>query len=172
MDLVGTITLPARIGFRVGREAATLTARGVGAAAGLIRGRPEEAERQPREAPPSGPTVEPAPRAAPPPPPPPPAPAPPSEPAPEPAHVDEGATVVAEFAEAGAENGAGAEVELSEPWDGYDQMHVDELLPRLSDASSETLAAVLLYEHATRERAAVIDEAESRLRIKNPPGSR
>lgn len=170
MDLVGTITLPARIGFRVGREAATLTARGVGAAAGLIRGRPEEVERQPREAPPSGPTVEPAPRAAPPPPPPPPA--PPSEPAPEPAHVDEGATVVAEFAEAGAENGAGAELELSEPWDGYDRMHVDELLPRLSDASSETLAAVLLYEHATRERAAVIDEAESRLRIKNPPGSR
>lgn len=166
MDLVGTITLPARIGFRVGREAATLTARGVGAAAGLIRGRPEEVERQPREAPPSGPTVEPAPRAAPPPPPPPPA------PPPEPAHVDEGATVVAEFAEAGAENGAGAELELSEPWDGYDRMHVDELLPRLSDASSETLAAVLLYEHATRERAAVIDEAESRLRIKNPPGSR
>jgi hypothetical protein len=175
MDLVATLTAPARLGIRVGREAVSLTVRGIAAAGALVKGggrpaepeRPREARREPA---PAGPTVEPAPRPATPPPV-----APGEQPTdddtgPEPRHVDEQATVVAEFAEAGAEEGAGAQVGLAEPWDGYDGMHVDELLPRLSDATSETLAAVVLYERSRRGRASVVEEAELQLRRRSAPG--
>jgi hypothetical protein len=173
MDPVGVIIAPVRIGVRVGRDAVTLAVRGVGAVAGVLRGDPEHVQRAaPREADaaPPGPTVEPPrPPATPPPPPTSEAPPEPEAEAAEPAHVDEGATLVGEFAEPGAEDGAGAELELSEPWEGYDEMQVDELLPRLGDASSETLAAVVLYERSTRDRAAVVDEAELQLRRRNAP---
>jgi hypothetical protein len=88
---------------------------------------------------------------------------------PEPAHVDEGATVVAEFAEDGAEDGAGAEVELAEPWEGYDRLHADELVERIRAASREELAAILLYERANRDRASVLEAADKQLRVLNAP---
>jgi hypothetical protein len=169
MNPVGVITAPVRIGVRLGREAVTLAVRGVGAVGGLLSGEPAERPAEPNaDATPSGPTVEspPPPRT---PPPPPSEPPPEAEAAPEPAHVDEEATLVGEFAEAGAEDGAGAELELSEPWEGYDGMRVDELVARLADASSEMLAAVVLYERSTRDRAAVVDEAELQLRRRNAP---
>jgi hypothetical protein len=83
--------------------------------------------------------------------------------------VDEGATVVAEYAEPGAEEGAGAEVELAEPWDGYDHLHADELIDRLTAVSSETLAAVALYERSNRNRPSVVDAAEDQLGRRSAP---
>src|SRR6185437_9967259 len=72
------------------------------------------------------------------PPPPPPATRPlppePAEPAPPP-HVSEEPELVAEFAEPGAEDEAGAEVEIAEPWEGYDQMKAGEIQQRLSDST-------------------------------------
>jgi hypothetical protein len=172
MDLVGVITGPARIGIRLGREGITLVVRGVGAVGDLLGGEPSRAESErPPEPSPTGPTGESSPSPAAPPPPAPREPQPHAGTEPEPEHIDEEETLVAEFAEPGAEDGAGAELELSEPWEGYDGMHVDELLPRLGDASSEALAAVVLYERATRDRAAVIEEAERELRERSGPGS-
>jgi hypothetical protein len=158
MDIVGTITLPARLGLRVASW-------GVRTAAGLLP-LPGADEQRAEEAEPRGPTAEQ---------PPPPAetvvrPTPEPAPEPEPAHVDEGATVVAEFAEEGAEDGAGAEIDLAEPWEGYDRLHADELVDHLSGASDETLAAVALYERSTRSRPSVIEAAEEQLRRRAPSG--
>jgi len=183
MDIVGTVTLPARLGIRV-------TLWGVRTVSGFLPVRGQDGD----EATPPGP-VEEAPQPAPaetvarPAAPEPPRPEPeaeepelagpepadsePVEPDPvEPAHVDEGSTLVAEFAEDGAEDGVGAEIELSEPWEGYDRLHADELVDRLGAASSEELAAVVLYEHSNRKRASVIGAAERQLRARSAPGSR
>jgi hypothetical protein len=159
MDTVGMITLPVRLGVRVASW-------GMRTAVGLLPLGDEDAPSGERE--PRGPTVEepPAPAATvvrP-------TPAPPPAPEPEPPHVDEGATVVAEFAEEGAEDGAGAQVDLNEPWVGYDRLHADELIDRLAAASDEALAAVLLYERSTRARPSVIDAAEEQLRARAPSG--
>ena len=149
------VTLPARLGIRVASWGVR-TAVGLLPTGGDEGGPPSEWEGR-------GPTVEepPAPAAtvARPTPPPPPA-AGPSEPR----RVDEEATVVAEFAEEGAEEGAGAEVALAQPWEGYDQLQADELVEQISDASDETLAAVALYERSTRARPSVIGAAEEQLR--------
>src|SRR3954466_12619862 len=161
MDIVSTVTAPARISFKV----VVWGARTVGGLLPLGNG-DEPAPPAPAEEPPAQ-AQAPAPAPAPAPaqtgaPPAPPAPEPTAErpePAP-PAHVDEGATVVAEFAEGGAEDGAGAEVELAEPWEGYDRLHADELIDGLTGASSEKLAAVLLYERSTRNRTSVVEAAE------------
>jgi hypothetical protein len=159
MDIVGVVTAPARLGLR-------LAGWGVRSAVGLLPF-PGEGEPEARPAPP-GPTVEepPAPaetvvR---------PTPSPTPEPAAEPRHVDEGATVVAEFAEEGAEEGAGAEVDLSEPWDGYDRLYADDVIEQLSGASDETLAAVSLYERSNRARPSVIEAADEQLRRRTAPG--
>lgn len=160
MDIVGTVTAPARLGIRI----AGWGIRTVGDLLPVGGGdEPAEARPEPREAParpaPVRTTGAPEPRTA----------EPPVPEPPPPTHVDEGATVVAEFAESGAEEGAGAEVELAEPWDGYDRLHADELVDRLSAASSETLAAVALYERANRNRASVVEAAEEQLGRRSAP---
>lgn len=97
----------------------------------------------------------------------PPAPVTPPPPAPthpEHEHLDEAAVPVAEFAERGAEDGAGAEVAVSEPWDGYDDQPAAEIVRRLRGASREELAAVQLYEGFGRKRRTVIEAAERGLR--------
>ena len=96
----------------------------------------------------------------------PPAPEPPmAEPPPaEPDHVDEEPVLVAEHAERGAEEGAGAEVHVDEPWEGYDSMTATEIRARLEDAEPEVVAAVKLYEVAGKDRSSVIDAADRRLR--------
>jgi hypothetical protein len=101
-----------------------------------------------------------------PPPPPPPAPEPPRQ---EEEHVDEGTVLVAEVAERGAEDGAGPELDIQEPWDGYDGMTADEIRDVISQASRESLAAVELYEAANKKRRSVLDAAERRLRELSPP---
>ena len=77
--------------------------------------------------------------------------------------VDEGAELVAEFAETGVEEGAGAEIQVDEPWEGYDRMTAAEVERSLADAGAEVLAAVQLYEAARKKRSSVLRAAERRL---------
>jgi hypothetical protein len=100
--------------------------------------------------------------------------APPPSPTPEPSteeeHADEGTVLVAEVAETGAQDGAGPELEVEEPWDGYDRMTVEQIHDRLTEATREAVAAVQLYEAVTKSRDSVLEAAESRLRdLTSPP---
>jgi hypothetical protein len=101
-----------------------------------------------------------------------PTPEPPAEPPLEEEHVDEGAVLVAEAAEAGAEDGAGAELQVEEPWEGYDQMSAEEVGLLLDEAGREALAAVELYEATTKNRGSILEITERRLREATPPGPR
>lgn len=89
-------------------------------------------------------------------------PAAPPEP-PEPAHVSEEPTPVASFAEPGAEDGPGPEIQLLEPWDGYDGMRAGDIERKLRAADAEVAAAVKLYEGAGRGRTTVLAAADRRL---------
>ena len=81
-----------------------------------------------------------------------------------PDHVDEEVVLVAEVAEEGAEDGAGAEVRIEEPWEGYDEMTAPQINDRLTAATSELAAAVELYESAGKRRRTVLAAAERALR--------
>jgi hypothetical protein len=81
-----------------------------------------------------------------------------------PDHVDEEVVLVAEVAEEGAEDGAGPELRIDEPWQGYDRMAAVEVCDRLTAASAELAAAVELYESTRRSRRSVLDAAERALR--------
>jgi hypothetical protein len=89
-------------------------------------------------------------------------PAPPPRP-PEAEHVDEGVTPVAEFAEPGAEDGAGAEIHVDEPWEGYSRMRAPEIQRELGDADVAALAAVRMYESTHRGRRSVLEAVDRRL---------
>lgn len=80
--------------------------------------------------------------------------------------------LVEEFAEPGAENGAGPELHIREPWDGYREMSARQVTKRLSDASAAELAAVQLYESSTRSRQTILSAAARQLRSANGNGSR
>jgi hypothetical protein len=88
-----------------------------------------------------------------------------TQPAPEPtvteapSHVSEEPELVAEVAETGAEEGAGAEVVVDEPWPGYDQMTAADIEDRLVTESPETAAAVSLYEASRKGRASILEAA-------------
>jgi hypothetical protein len=75
---------------------------------------------------------------------------------PEEGHVSEEATLIEEVAEAGAEDGAGAEVHVAEPWDGYHEFAADDVIDRIRGVSSAELAAVELYELSHRNRKTVL----------------
>ena len=78
-------------------------------------------------------------------------------------HVDTGEELVAEVADPGAEDGAGPQIRVGEPWPGYDELsaaQVTERIPRLSDAE---LTLVQLYEGSHAERAHVLRAAEEAL---------
>jgi hypothetical protein len=77
-----------------------------------------------------------------------------------PDHVDEEPVLVAEVAEGGAEDGAGPELHVDQPWDGYDGMTVGEIRDRLAAASTTEAGAVELYEVTHRNRRSVLDAAE------------
>jgi hypothetical protein len=81
-----------------------------------------------------------------------------------PDHVDEEPVLVAEAAEEGAEEGAGAELHVDPPWDGYDQMTAADIRDRLAAASATEAAAVELYETSGKRRRSVLDAAERTLR--------
>jgi hypothetical protein len=104
--------------------------------------------------------------------PPPRADAPPAEPDAPPAvpdelipdHVEEEVVLVAETAEEGVEDGAGPELHVDPPWDGYDQMTAADIRDRLAAASAAEAAAVELYEATGKSRRTVLDAAERALR--------
>jgi hypothetical protein len=81
-----------------------------------------------------------------------------------PDHVDEEPVLVAEVAEEGAEDGAGAELHVEPPWDGYERMTAADIRDRLAAASITEAAAVELYESTHKGRRSVLDAAERMLR--------
>jgi hypothetical protein len=86
--------------------------------------------------------------------------------APEPGEAgpDEEPVLVAEAAEEGAEDGAGAELTVEPPWDGYDRMTAADIRGRLSAATAAEAAAVELYESTHKSRRSVMDAAARALR--------
>ncbi|MBV9820437.1 MAG: hypothetical protein JOZ07_19075 [Solirubrobacterales bacterium] len=81
----------------------------------------------------------------------------------EPVHVSEDAELVEESAEPGAAEGAGAQVRVSEPWEGYGELRAKDVVDRLGAASTAELAAIELYEMAGRGRKTVIAAAQREL---------
>jgi hypothetical protein len=91
-----------------------------------------------------------------------PIPEPPARPPEPPPHIDTEPELVAEFAEPGAEEGAGAEIHVDEPWDGYRRMRVADIRDRVAAAGAEQLAVTQLYEVTHRRRRSVLDAVERR----------
>ena len=81
-----------------------------------------------------------------------------------PDHVDEEPVLVAEVAEEGAEDGAGAELHVEPPWEGYERMSAADIRDRLAAASITEAAAVELYESTHKSRRSVLDAAELALK--------
>lgn len=81
-----------------------------------------------------------------------------------PDHVDEEVVLVAEVAEQGAEEGAGPELHIDEPWEGYDRLAAVEICDRLTGATAELAAAVELYESTRKSRRSVLESAARALR--------
>ena len=90
---------------------------------------------------------------------------------PEPPHVSEEPELVEEVAEPGAEDGAGASVEIAEPWPGYRGLRADEVIARIDAATPAELAGIELYETAHRNRQTVLDAAQRSLKTKTGRGS-
>jgi hypothetical protein len=103
------------------------------------------------------------------PPAPPPEPAVPSGPAPERLHVSTEPELVRESAEPGAEDGAGAQIRVDEPWPAYRHMKARDVIARLSFATRAELAAVELFELAHANRTSVVVAAQRALKKASPP---
>lgn len=80
-----------------------------------------------------------------------------------PRHVDVEAVEVAEVADSGAEDGAGAEVNVEEPWANYTAMRAPEIVDRLVAEPDAVLALLLLHERRNRARRTVLAAAEREL---------
>jgi hypothetical protein len=78
-------------------------------------------------------------------------------------HVSAEVVLVREDAEPGAEDGAGAEISVQEPWDGYGRMNAEEIIARLASCTPAELATVALFEGMHRNRPTIITAAESEL---------
>jgi hypothetical protein len=90
-----------------------------------------------------------------------------------PAHIDTEPELVGEFAESGAEEGAGAEIHVAEPWSGYRRMRVADIVDRVGVADPATLAVVQLYESSQRSRRSVLGAVERRSKqLANAPAGR
>jgi hypothetical protein len=85
----------------------------------------------------------------------------------EPVHVSEEPALVDEIAEPGAEDGAGPEIHIDEPWEGYGQMTAKQVIERLNAASPAELAAVQLYEGSHRRRQTIVKAVQRALRAGN-----
>lgn len=79
------------------------------------------------------------------------------------AHVSREAVLVAESADEGAGDGAGAQIRIGEPWEGYGELTVKQVNERLATAGPELLAVARLYEAANRNRVTVLKEIDRRL---------
>ena len=71
---------------------------------------------------------------------------------------------MAEVAEEGAEEGAGAEVHVDAPWPGYDSSKAAEIVARLHTETPAVAAAVSLYEASRKGRRSVLEAASRALR--------
>jgi hypothetical protein len=80
-----------------------------------------------------------------------------------PDHADREAVLVAESADAGAADGAGAQIRIAEPWSGYGKLTAKEVNDRLASESPESLAVARLYESMHRNRVTVLKEIDRRL---------
>jgi hypothetical protein len=78
--------------------------------------------------------------------------------------LDDEDELIEEFAESGAEDGAGATVEVDEPWNGYGAMHADDVIDRIQTANAAELAVLELHERAHKQRETVLTAAETRHR--------
>ncbi len=92
--------------------------------------------------------------------------APPDEPEVVSGHVDTEPVLVESFAEPGAEDGAGAEVRIDPPWEDYPQLTAADVIQRLTECSAAELAAIELYEAATRRRTTVVSAVEVELKAR------
>jgi hypothetical protein len=82
-----------------------------------------------------------------------------------PAHVSEEPELVAESAEPGAEEGAGAGITVVEPWAGYGRLTAKDVIDRARTASVAELAAMRLYEARHRARQTVLAAVDRQLRL-------
>src|SRR3954471_3661097 len=141
------ITLPLRLGLRVASIVLRPVAGVVEHALGLDRAEQPAAPEAPRPRPtrvPPRPRREPRSRADVP---------------DEPEHVSEEPVVLAEVADPAAEDGAGAQVSVAEPWEGYRQMKAADVIDRIAAATPEEIAVVQLYESMHRRRKTVLEAA-------------
>jgi hypothetical protein len=76
--------------------------------------------------------------------------------------IDDEPELIAEVAEPGAEEGASAEVEVDQPWDGYDDLTADSVIERVRLADAAELAVIELYESSHKQRRTVLAATERR----------
>lgn len=76
--------------------------------------------------------------------------------------VSEEATLVEERADPGAENGAGAQIHVAEPFQGYDALNAQAVIARVSAADEAQLTAIRLYESTHRKRGTVLRAVDRR----------
>jgi hypothetical protein len=168
------------IGVQTAHQAVGVAGDVVGAVAGhLGLGNANGNGHREPEAPPTSAAPPPPTSAAPPPPasatpagpavPPPPAPPAAPPPAPEPAHVSSEPELVRESAEPGAEDGAGAQIRVDEPWPAYRHLKARDVIARLPFATREELAAVELFELTHANRKSVVVAAQRALKKASPP---
>jgi outer membrane biosynthesis protein TonB len=93
-------------------------------------------------------------------------------PEPEPSHVDSDVELVAESADAGAEDAAGAAVRVDPPWAGYGKLKAADVIDRLAAEDTAALSVVLLYERSHRARRSVIEATERELARRATPVAR
>jgi hypothetical protein len=82
----------------------------------------------------------------------------------EPVHVDAEAEIVEEVAEPGAEDGAGAQIHVAPPFDGYDALRAADVVARLRGADIAQLGTIELYEQTHRRRRTVLDAVARELK--------
>jgi hypothetical protein len=85
--------------------------------------------------------------------------------------VSEELAVVREAADTGAAEGAGAQVNVAEPWEGYARMDASQIVARLEQATPAELAAVKLYESGNRDRQTVLEAVDRQLKAADGSGS-
>ena len=70
--------------------------------------------------------------------------------------------IVAESADPGAADGAGATIRVDEPWDGYKEMTAPAIIDRVVVADAATLTAIRLYEGQHRKRKSLLAAVDKR----------
>ena len=80
-----------------------------------------------------------------------------------PSHITQEPVLAAESADPRAVDGAGAQLHIREPWDGYADMTAPHIEARLRVASAEELAVAQLFEQTNRRRRSVLAAVEREL---------